>query len=92
MAFISMLFVGLVIGALAKLVMPGHDPGGLLITIMVGIVGSLVTGILGRSLGWYMDGEPAGFIASIVGALLILAVYGVALRSSLGSEPVEKTS
>ena len=90
MAFISMLLVGLIIGALAKLIMPGHDLISFLVTILVGIAGSLVTGILGRSLGWYMDGAPGGFIASVVGAIVILLVYRAALGTVDASEPVER--
>jgi len=70
-----MLIVGLVVGAVAKLLMPGPDPGGMIITILLGIAGSIVAGFLGRSLGWYGEGAPAGFIASVVGAILLLAVY-----------------
>ncbi len=75
MHILWMLIIGLVIGALAKLVMPGKDPGGAIITIMIGVVGSLIAGFLGRSLGWYHDGESAGFIASILGAVILLAGY-----------------
>jgi uncharacterized membrane protein YeaQ/YmgE (transglycosylase-associated protein family) len=70
-----MLIIGLVIGALAKLIMPGKDPGGAIITIVLGIAGSLLAGMLGRSLGWYHTGEGAGFIASIIGAIVLLAGY-----------------
>jgi uncharacterized membrane protein YeaQ/YmgE (transglycosylase-associated protein family) len=77
MAFIWMLVVGLIIGALAKLLMPGKDPGGVLLTMLLGVAGALVAGFLGRSLGWYAEGEPAGFIASTIGAILLLALYRV---------------
>ena len=87
MGFITMLIVGLVIGALAKLVMPGRDPGGIIITILLGIVGSIVAGFLGRSLGWYREGEPAGFIASIIGAIIVLALYRAVTGRTAG--PVE---
>lgn len=70
-----MLFIGLVIGAVAKLLLPGKDPGGCLITMAIGIVGSLIAGFIGRQLGWYADGEPAGFIMSVVGAILFLLGY-----------------
>jgi uncharacterized membrane protein YeaQ/YmgE (transglycosylase-associated protein family) len=75
MSFIWMLFVGLIVGALAKLFMPGRDPGGFIITMLLGVAGALVAGFLGRTLGWYREGEPAGFIASIFGAILLLALY-----------------
>ncbi len=75
MGIISTIIIGLLVGAIAKLLMPGRDPGGWIITILLGIAGSFVAGFLGRSLGWYQDGAPAGFLASVVGAVLILVVY-----------------
>jgi uncharacterized membrane protein YeaQ/YmgE (transglycosylase-associated protein family) len=63
------------LGAIAKFIMPGKDPGGIIVTMLIGIVGALIAGFLGRALGWYHEGEPAGFIASIVGAILLLIVY-----------------
>lgn len=69
------LIIGLIVGALAKLVMPGKDPGGVIITIVIGIVGSLVANFIGSSLGWYHQGESAGLIASVLGAVLLLAGY-----------------
>ncbi len=75
MHIIVMLIVGLVVGALAKLAMPGKDPGGILITILLGIAGSFVAGLLGRALGWYHDGSGPGIIASIIGAVILLAIY-----------------
>lgn len=77
MHILWMLIIGLVVGALAKLVMPGKDPGGVIITIVIGVVGSLIAGFLGRSMGWYEYNEGAGFIASIVGAVVLLAGYRV---------------
>ena len=70
-----MLIIGLIVGAIAKFLMPGKDPGGFIVTILIGIVGALVAGWLGQALGWYAQGEPAGFIASVVGAILLLIVY-----------------
>jgi uncharacterized membrane protein YeaQ/YmgE (transglycosylase-associated protein family) len=70
-----MLVIGLVIGAVAKLVMPGRDPGGFIVTILLGIAGSMVAGFLGRALGLYGEGQPAGFIASVLGAMLLLFLY-----------------
>lgn len=75
MSFLWMLIIGLIVGAIAKFLMPGKDPGGFIITIIIGIVGSMVAGFLGRSLGWYAQGEPVGFIASVAGAILLLVVY-----------------
>jgi uncharacterized membrane protein YeaQ/YmgE (transglycosylase-associated protein family) len=74
---IWMILVGLFVGVVAKLLMPGPDPGGLVMTIVIGICGSVIAGFLGRSIGWYSVGEPAGFIASIVGAILLLFLYRV---------------
>jgi uncharacterized membrane protein YeaQ/YmgE (transglycosylase-associated protein family) len=75
LAFIWMLFIGLIVGALAKLVMPGRDPGGILVTMLLGIAGALVAGFVGRLLGLYEPGQSAGFIISTVGAILLLAFY-----------------
>ena len=66
---------GLVVGALAKLAMPGRDPGGVLVTIALGIAGALVGGFLGQLLGWYQSGEPAGFVMATLGAVLLLFAY-----------------
>ena len=66
---------GLIVGAIAKLVMPGRDPGGVLVTIGLGIAGAVVAGFVGRSLGWYQAGEPAGFIMATLGAILLLFLY-----------------
>lgn len=67
--------IGLVVGALAKLIMPGKDPGGFIVTILLGIAGSVVATWLGRMIGWYREGQSAGFIMSLVGAILLLAAY-----------------
>jgi uncharacterized membrane protein YeaQ/YmgE (transglycosylase-associated protein family) len=66
---------GLIIGALAKLMMPGRDPGGIIITILLGIVGALLGGFLGRSMGLYGPGDAAGFIMSLIGAMILLFLY-----------------
>jgi uncharacterized membrane protein YeaQ/YmgE (transglycosylase-associated protein family) len=79
-----MIVVGLIVGALAKLIMPGHDPGGIIVTILLGIAGSLVAGWLGRALGWYQPGHPAGFFASVIGAIIILAIYRLIIGRSAG--------
>jgi uncharacterized membrane protein YeaQ/YmgE (transglycosylase-associated protein family) len=78
MQIIWMIVIGLVAGAIAKLVMPGRDPGGIIVTILLGIGGSIVAGFLGRFLGWYAAGQSAGLIASVVGAILLLVVYRIA--------------
>ncbi len=80
-----MIIVGLIVGALAKLVMPGRDPGGVIITILLGIAGSLIAGFLGRAVGWYREGEPAGFIASVIGAVILLAIYRLIVGRTAGT-------
>ena len=67
--------IGLVAGAIAKAIVPGRDPSGCLITILLGIGGAVLAGFLGQQLGWYRQGEGAGFLAAIVGAVLILFIY-----------------
>ena len=69
---------GLVVGVVAKFVMPGRDPGGMIITIVLGIVGALLGGWIGRALGVYQPGQPAGFIMAVIGAIVVLAVYRLA--------------
>ena len=66
---------GLIVGALAKLVMPGRDPGGIVVTMLLGIAGAVIAGFLGRALGWYGAGEPAGFVMATLGAVLLLFLY-----------------
>ncbi len=77
MHILWMLIIGLVAGALAKLIMPGKDPGGIIVTMLIGVAGAFIAGFLGRALGWYDAGESAGIIASIIGALILLALYRV---------------
>ena len=74
-AILWTLVIGLVVGAIAKLLMPGRDPGGCIITLLLGIAGAFVAGYLGRVLNWYEPGQPAGFIASVIGAMLLLLIY-----------------
>lgn len=76
------LLIGLVVGALAKLIMPGNDPGGIWITMAIGIAGSLVGTWLGRLVGWYQEGQSAGFIASLVGACILLGLYHLYKRKT----------
>ena len=75
MDFIGWLVAGLVVGVLAKLVMPGDDPGGIIVTILIGIVGAMVGGGVGRALGLYAPGEAAGWLMSILGAVILLFLY-----------------
>ena len=70
---------GLVVGAVAKLLMPGRDPGGFIVTILLGIAGALLGGFVGRALGWYGEGDAAGFLMSLVGAIALLAIYRMTL-------------
>ena len=72
--------VGLIVGALAKLVMPGKDPGGIIVTMLLGIAGSFIAGAVGHSLGWYAIGDGPGLIASIIGAVILLAIYRAVAR------------
>jgi uncharacterized membrane protein YeaQ/YmgE (transglycosylase-associated protein family) len=66
---------GLVVGVVAKFLMPGRDPRGFAITIVLGIVGAFVGGFVGRMLGWYRDGDPVGFVMAVLGAIVVLAIY-----------------
>ena len=75
MGILGWILFGLVVGALAKFVMPGRDPGGIIVTILLGIVGALLGGFLGRALGLYQPGEPAGFVGALVGAVVVLLIY-----------------
>jgi uncharacterized membrane protein YeaQ/YmgE (transglycosylase-associated protein family) len=75
MAIVVMLIVGLAVGALARLIMPGKDPGGILVTIALCVAGALGAGLVGRQMGWYASGESAGIIASVVGAVVLLVIY-----------------
>jgi uncharacterized membrane protein YeaQ/YmgE (transglycosylase-associated protein family) len=75
MHWLWVILIGLVIGAVAKLIMPGKDPGGFIVTILLGIAGSIVGTWLGRAIGWYQEGQSAGFLMSVVGALLLLGIY-----------------
>ncbi len=74
-ALLWTILIGAVIGVVAKLLMPGRDPGGCIITILLGIAGSFVAGYLGKMMGWYAEGEPAGFIFSVIGAMILLLIY-----------------
>lgn len=69
------LIVGLVVGAIAKMLMPGKDPGGFIITMILGVAGAFIAHFIGQNLGWYNTGEPAGFVASVVGAVIVLVIY-----------------
>ena len=72
---IGWIIIGGIAGLIAKLLMPGRDPGGCIITILLGIAGALIAGWIGHAIGWYKTGEGAGFIAAIVGATILLIIY-----------------
>jgi len=86
MNFLMTILVGFIVGVIAKLLMPGRDPGGFLITILLGIAGAAVARLIGRMLGLYAPGDAAGFIASIGGAILLLALYRMFQRAKPGGE------
>jgi uncharacterized membrane protein YeaQ/YmgE (transglycosylase-associated protein family) len=77
MEILGWILFGLVVGALAKLVMPGRDPGGIIITMLLGIAGAVLGGFVGQALGLYREGEAAGFLMSLLGAILLLGLYRV---------------
>lgn len=80
MSIIALIVSGLIIGVIAKLLMPGRDPGGFIITILLGIAGTFLGSYVGRALGWYKPGESAGWIVSILGALILLVLYHLFFR------------
>jgi uncharacterized membrane protein YeaQ/YmgE (transglycosylase-associated protein family) len=79
-SFLGWILFGLVVGIVAKLLMPGRDPGGFIITILLGIAGALLGGYVGRALGWYGPNEGAGFIMAVVGSIVLLLLYRLAVR------------
>lgn len=83
MGILGWILFGLVVGALAKLVMPGRDPGGIIITMLLGIAGAVIGGFTGRALGMYGPNEPAGFLMSFVGAVLLLFLYRMFARRTV---------
>ncbi|GIZ52769.1 GlsB/YeaQ/YmgE family stress response membrane protein [Noviherbaspirillum aridicola] len=82
MGIIWTILIGFIVGLLARAIMPGRDPGGFIITTVIGIAGSLLATFLGRTLGWYQVGESAGFIAALIGAIILLALYRMVRRKS----------
>ena len=80
MSILWTLLIGLLAGAVAKLLMPGRDVGGFIITMVLGVVGAVVATWLGQSLGWYGPGESAGFVGAVVGSIIILAIYRLLFR------------
>lgn len=80
MSFLWMIIIGFVVGVIARFLMPGRDPAGVLMTILLGIVGSFLAGFVGQVLGLYRSGEAAGLLASVLGAMLLLFIYRQAVR------------
>ncbi|OZI29761.1 GlsB/YeaQ/YmgE family stress response membrane protein [Bordetella genomosp. 10] len=80
MDIIIMIIVGFIVGLIARAIMPGDQPMGIILTTILGIVGSIVAGFLGRTLGWYAPGQPVGWIASVVGAIIVLFIVGLVRR------------
>ena len=75
LGWIGWVIFGLIVGIVGKFLMPGRDPGGFIVTILLGIAGALLGGFVGRALGFYQEGEPAGFIMAVLGAIILLAIY-----------------
>jgi len=82
MGWIGAIIIGLLAGIVAKLLMPGRDPGGFIITTLLGMAGALVATWLGQAVGWYSPGEAAGFIGAVVGAIILLWIYRLVARRS----------
>ncbi|MES2512146.1 MAG: GlsB/YeaQ/YmgE family stress response membrane protein [Pseudomonadota bacterium] len=82
MSIIATIFIGLIVGLIARFVKPGDDKLGWIMTIVLGIAGALLAGFAGRALGLYLPGEPAGFIASVIGAVVLLAIYAMVKRKA----------
>jgi uncharacterized membrane protein YeaQ/YmgE (transglycosylase-associated protein family) len=78
--FFGWIIIGALAGALAKWIMPGRDPGGCLVTVLLGIGGALLAGFIGNAVGWYSQGQAGGFIAATLGAILILWIYRMIMR------------
>jgi len=84
MSILGWILFGLIVGVVAKLIMPGPDPGGMIVTIFLGIVGALIGGFIGRMLGWYGEGDPVGFIMAVIGAIVLLFGYRKISSTSQG--------
>ena len=80
MGILWTLIIGLIVGAIAKLLMPGRDPGGFIVTMLLGVAGAFVGTFLGQAIGWYGPNDGAGFIASVIGAMIVLAIYRAVTR------------
>jgi uncharacterized membrane protein YeaQ/YmgE (transglycosylase-associated protein family) len=82
MAIIGWIIFGLLVGIVAKLLMPGRDPGGFIVTILLGIAGALLGGFLGRAVGWYREGDPVGFVTAVIGSIVLLILYRFLFRGA----------
>jgi len=80
MAVLGWIIFGLVVGVVAKLLTPGRDPGGVIVTVLLGIAGALLGGFLGRAVGWYREGDPVGFAVAVVGSIVLLVLYRLVAR------------
>ena len=85
MHIIGIIIIGFLAGVVAKLLMPGRDPGGIIVTTLLGIVGAFVATYLGQAIGWYRADEGAGFVGAVVGAVILLAIYHFVKRRSASS-------
>jgi uncharacterized membrane protein YeaQ/YmgE (transglycosylase-associated protein family) len=90
MGLLASILIGLIVGAIAKALMPGKDAGGIIVTILLGIAGAFVAGLIGRLLGWYEPQQPAGLIASVLGAMILLYIYRVATKNSVRHTPLPR--
>ena len=83
MHILGWIVFGLIVGIVAKLLMPGRDPGGFVVTALIGIVGAVIGGYLGRALGMYREGDPVGFVMAVIGSIILLFIY----RRTIGHAP-----
>ena len=87
---VRLILVGLVVGIVAKLLMPGKDPGGMITTTLLGIAGAVVAGYVGQWIGWYEPDEPTGFLGSVFGAMLLLLLYRIFFRRKIAGARHER--
>jgi uncharacterized membrane protein YeaQ/YmgE (transglycosylase-associated protein family) len=80
MGIVAWIVFGLLVGIVAKLLMPGRDPGGFIVTVLLGIAGALLGGFIGRTAGWHREGDPVGFAMAVVGSVVLLVLYRLVVR------------
>jgi len=85
MTVLGWIVFGLVVGIVAKLLTPGRDPGGFIVTVLLGIAGALLGGFIGRAAGWYREGDPVGFAMAVVGSIMLLVLYRLIARGPRGA-------